>query len=140
MLQAIVMVESGQGHKAHPYAINLRGKAYYPKTAREALKIVTKEDGSIEPADIGCGQISMRYHLKGMNGDPKWALDPNYNLAYAAHLLIENYQRHGTWTKAVAHYHSGKIDRQWAYVCRVLRKMQKIQQRTFPMPDQCGKL
>lgn len=45
----------------HPYAIHLSGKAYYPKTKEEAMKIISKLS-KCSNVDIGLMQINWKWH------------------------------------------------------------------------------
>ncbi|WP_185961323.1 lytic transglycosylase domain-containing protein [Telmatospirillum sp. J64-1] len=119
ILQAVVMTESSN----HPYALNVDGQAFYPATKTEASALLHNHLESADNIDVGCGQISLRHHPHYFRDMPDLALDPWFNIVYAAKFLIENKLRFGTWTEAVAHYHSGNAERRHAYVCRVARNL-----------------
>lgn len=122
ILQAIIVQESG----GNPLALNIDGESVYPKTVEEANAIVREREAQAGNIDIGCGQISMRYHGTFFEIRPEIAFDSWVNVVYASKVLLENYRRLGTWTDAVAHYHSGNPQRQEAYVCRIMAAMRGL--------------
>ncbi len=119
LFEALVMTESSN----NPYAIHVNGTEYQPKTRAEAIRIL--KPGIAEKADVGCGQISMRYH-RDRFGSPIQALDPVINILYSASFLLENYQRYGDWTKAIAYYHSSIPSNQKTYLCRVATRVEPL--------------
>lgn len=133
VLQAIILTESG----GNPNALNIEGVSVLPPDrhgAMQALRLRLK--GNV---DVGCGQISMTYHAEEFANQPQMALDPLENVAVSAELLLRNFRTYGTWTKAVAHYHSGNADRQAVYVCKVVKNMARITKSPLQAGDKCGK-
>jgi hypothetical protein len=122
MLQSIVMQESGD----NPWALNVDGQGLYPKSETEARRTLGVHLQQAKNVDIGCGQISMKYHAAYFSQHPSMALDPWINMVYASKILLDNYQAYGSWTKAVAHYHSADEQRQQAYLCHVMRRMARL--------------
>lgn len=126
LLLAVALTESEQNGRPHPFAMNIGGRAHYASSAAEMRQVISSNGGGFEPnIDVGCMQISLRHHADRFR-DPDILLEPRYNVAYGAFYLQELYERYGTWTRAVAHYHSGNQERQTRYICRVFRNMVRI--------------
>jgi hypothetical protein len=122
MLQSIVMQESGD----NPWALNVDGEGLYPANQAEAKAMLREKIYQSKNVDIGCGQISMKYHSKYFGKDVFMALDPWVNMVYASKILLDNYRTYGTWTEAVARYHSPNQERQQAYLCLVMTRMAQL--------------
>lgn len=126
LLLAVALTESEQNGRPHPFAMNIGGRALYASGPDEMRQVIRSNGGGFEPnIDVGCMQISLRHHAERFR-DPDILLEPRYNVAYGAFYLQELYERYGTWTRAVAHYHSGNAERQTRYICRVFRNMVRI--------------
>lgn len=126
LLDAIARVESGRrmpdgSWQPWPLAINLDGAAYYFDSVRQAVELVQFGVSRRRSVDIGCMQISLLHHPQAF-GSHADGLDPERNVDYAARFLLQLRERFGTWTAAIAHYHSGDQVRQVAYLDRVSRR------------------
>lgn len=121
-LQSIVMTESGD----NPNALNLDGRAVLPQTRYEARHVIKTQRPLVRNMDVGCAQISLRHHPKYFARQPELALDPWFNVVYASKYLLEQKQRFGNWTRAVAYYHSDDSTRQGVYVCKVARHFNRL--------------
>lgn len=75
--------------------------------------------------DVGCMQISLHQHP---NAFPSLnvAFEPEYNVAYAATLLLGHYRNTGDWRSAVALYHSADPDLGRTYQAKVEDLWQQI--------------
>lgn len=131
-LAAIATTESGRYHKGiglslpWPWTINVKGKGYYFDTKQEALaKIKEYQSKGVKSIDVGCMQVNMRYHGHAFS-DVSQALEPRYNVAYAARFLRENYDDMHSWKKATAAYHSKTPSRGSKYFGTVYRKWEKV--------------
>lgn len=133
MLQAVIMTESG----GNPNALNLDGQPLFPDTAVEAAKVLGARLPNVRNADVGCGQISLRYHPEYFRNRPSLALDPWFNVVYASKYLIDNKKKFGNWTKAVAYYHSDDPSRQKEYVCKVVKHYVKLAKIADNEPSGC---
>ena len=125
LLYAIGLTESGYRGKLHPYALNVEGKAYFAKSAEEAVQIHNREmRRGRKLIDLGCMQINTKYHRHEF-ASLLAMLNPAQNVDYAARFLKRLKQRHGTWSLAVARYHAGDKNHlaQKKYVCRVLNNL-----------------
>ena len=132
LLSAISIIESGKkatGHEdlvAWPWVINVNGKPEYYKTKTDAVKSLNKhlEAGKLN-IDVGCMQVNYRHHGAEFRS-PTYMMDPRQNVDYAAKFLMELRRQHGSWTKAVGHYHSATLKHQTPYRHKVYKKWQKV--------------
>ena len=125
ILYAVGLTETGRKGSLQPNALNINGKAVFPKSRVEAISAVRKaEADGTRMIDIGCMQINRRYHAKRLGGVEAF-LDPHRNVDYAARFLVELKGRHDSWSMAVARYHAGPDNdpAQKRYVCRVIANM-----------------
>lgn len=126
MLLAIALTESGKRGEPYPWALNVGGKTLFPGSLA-AMRATIEDNGGGDSSniDVGCMQISLRYHKETL---PDYTLifQPQYNVIYGAYFLRRLFDRYGNWLQAIAHYHSGDPDRQFAYACQVLGRLKKI--------------
>ena len=125
ILYAVGLTETGKRGSLQPNALNIEGKAVFPRSAGEAL--ATFENARREGKkliDLGCMQINHRYHGDHFRSVADM-LDPHQNVDYAARFLVSLHARHMTWSMAVARYHAGPDNdpAQKVYVCRVIANM-----------------
>ena len=112
---AVAQVESGMQR----FAINSDGRTWQPGSLAEAARIVRKLfHGGAHQIDVGCMQISLRYH-PGAFRNLEEAFDDQRNVDYGVRLLKANKRQHGSWGRAVAFYHSGSPAAQAEYVRQV---------------------
>lgn len=128
LLTAIALNESG----LHAYALNLRGRAYFPATREEARRLLTSA-GTRGMA--GCFQINAGVHVA--RGED-WPLDPNLAADWAARYLVRHYENHGDWGRAVLRWH-GASPRQAnnRIVCRVHSKLEVTAPGSTLFADRC---
>ncbi|MCA3357629.1 MAG: transglycosylase SLT domain-containing protein [Roseomonas sp.] len=128
LLTAIALNESG----LHAYALNLRGRAYFPDTREEARRLLTSA-GTRGMA--GCFQINAGVHVA--RGED-WPLDPNRAADWAARYLVRHYEKHGDWGRAVLRWH-GASPRQAnnRIVCRVHSKLEVTAPDSTLFADRC---
>lgn len=102
VLVAIAKAESA----LWPWTANVDGTPEVYRSKDEALEALTRVR-SPRPAnmDIGCFQISMRYHPDAFASMDQ-AMDPSENANYAARFLLELHERTGDWKQAIGLYHS----------------------------------
>ncbi|MCG7504684.1 transglycosylase SLT domain-containing protein [Mesorhizobium retamae] len=125
ILYAVGLTETGNKGSLQPNALNIEGKAVFPRSRPEAL--LTFENARREGKtliDLGCMQINHRYHGDQFR-NVEDMLDPRRNVEYAARFLAQLHARHETWSMAVARYHAGPDNdpAQKRYVCRVITNM-----------------
>jgi len=132
LMTAIVLVESSDGVEPNPFAINRAGAAIHPRSYRAAADLLRDTEGHpARDVDVGCAQISMRYHLDRVDGRPELALAPFRNVHLGGIILAENHRLHGSWTAAVGHYNARPGPIQNRYICRVLMTYTSITRRTL---------
>jgi soluble lytic murein transglycosylase-like protein len=125
ILYAVGLAETGRKGSLQPNAMNIEGKAVFPKSRSEALATfeAARRDGKTL-IDLGCMQINHHYHASHFRSVEDM-LDPRQNVDYAARFLASLHARHETWSMAVARYHAGPDNNpaQKIYVCRVIANM-----------------
>ncbi len=125
ILYAVGLTETGRKGTLQPNALNIEGKAVFPRSPGEALAAfnAARRSGA-KLIDLGCMQINHHYH-GGHFRSVEEMLDPRRNVDYAARFLADLHARHMTWSMAVARYHAGPDNdpAQKRYVCRVIANM-----------------
>lgn len=125
ILYAVGLTETGKKGSLQPNALNIEGKAIFPRTRSEALAAFqsARREGKTL-IDLGCMQINHYFHGEHF-ASPAEMFDPRRNVDYAASFLARLHARHETWTMAVARYHAGPNNdpAQKQYVCRVIANL-----------------
>ncbi|MEJ6782403.1 transglycosylase SLT domain-containing protein [Aminobacter sp. Piv2-1] len=125
ILYAVGLTETGKKGSLQPNALNIEGKAVFPRNPAEALAAfeAARSEGKTL-IDLGCMQINFRYHAAEFRS-VRDMLDPRLNVDYAARFLVSLRKRHESWSMAVARYHAGPDNdpAQKRYVCRVIANM-----------------
>lgn len=139
LLTAISLVESGrkvQGSVvAWPWTINAKGKPYVFASKKEAIAMVRKlRHRGVTSIDVGCMQVNLKQH-PGAFSTLDAAFDPATNIAYAAKFLKEKKMNKGSWSSAVAHYHSATAKFHVPYKARVFKTWAKVQNRRSNFPE-----
>lgn len=125
ILYAVGLTETGNKGSLQPNALNIEGKAVFPKSRQDAIATFeTARRNGAKLIDLGCMQINHHYHAQAF-GSVGEMLDPRRNVDYAARFLTQLHSRHETWSMAVARYHAGPDNdpAQKRYVCRVIANM-----------------
>ena len=125
ILYAVGLTETGKKGSLQPNALNIEGKAVFPKSITEALATFRNARSQGKTLiDLGCMQINQYYHGSHFRSVADM-LDPRQNVDYAARFLASLHARHETWSMAVARYHAGPNNdpAQKIYVCRVITNM-----------------
>lgn len=126
MLRAIGFVESGHNGTVWPWTLNIDGAPYYLPDRETAIRKMAAADGKMHrDMAVGCMQIFVRYHEDWFK-KPAEMIDPKNNVWYAGWYLRSLYEKHGSWTAAVARYHSSKQEYQIQYLCRVVAARVKL--------------
>jgi hypothetical protein len=125
LLGAIALVESGRQApgkweiSAWPWTVMAQGKGRYLPSKQAAIAEVEKlRKQGVRNIDVGCMQVNLRYHPDAF-ADLEEAFDPAANVAYAASFLTALRHDQGSWSKAVAHYHSATPERHIKYRSKV---------------------
>ena len=125
ILYAVGLTETGRKGSLQPNALNIEGKALFPKNRTEAVSAFheARRQGR-KLIDLGCMQINHYYHGNRFRSIEDM-LDPRRNVDYAARFLLSLHARHSTWSMAVARYHAGPDNdpAQKTYVCRGITNM-----------------
>lgn len=123
VLQAITRVETGRGAGADlrpwPWTINHAGKGQWFDTAAEAetaaAAALALGEGNL---DIGCFQLNHRWHGSHFSSLDQM-FDPTANARYAAAFLADLHRETGSWSAAIAAYHSRSEGPAAAYLARI---------------------
>lgn len=116
LLSAIALVESD----FNPYAVNIAGKTVIASNQDEAAKAIKNAlNSGITNIDIGIAQINYRWHGDNFKNIEEM-INPTTNIEYAAKLLSSLFKQHGTWHKAIRHYHSANPDNHRRYSRKVV--------------------
>lgn len=116
LLSAIALVESD----FKPYAVNIEGKPISASNKSEAVKTIKNAlNSGITNIDIGIAQINYRWHKDNFKNIEEM-INPVTNIEYAAKLLSSLFKQHGTWHKAIKHYHSANPDYHRRYSRKVV--------------------
>lgn len=111
-LHSISLQESGRMHSTGkikmvwPWTVNVEGKGYHFDSKKEAVRFVKRSLAQGKKSiDVGCMQVNLKQHPDAF-GSVEEALDPKSNVNYGAYFLRSKYEQLGSWSKAIAHYHS----------------------------------
>lgn len=120
LLAAVAWAES----KMLPYAINVRGKAYYFTSREQAIKMLRGIE--TEDVDIGLFQVNYRLWGKPLGLYKEDLLHSRTCAIIGAMILKYNLQRHEDPWVAIGRYHSGNMRRIKAYQKKVSRGLMII--------------
>lgn len=125
LLGAIAITESGRRApgkwevSAWPWTVMAQGKGRYLPSKQAAIAEVEKlRKQGVRNIDVGCMQVNLMYHPEAF-ADLDEAFTPAANVAYAASFLRSLRDERGSWSKAVAHYHSATPERHIVYRTKV---------------------
>ncbi|MGB8279246.1 MAG: transglycosylase SLT domain-containing protein [Methylovirgula sp.] len=125
VLYAVALTETGRRGSLHPFALNIEGPSFFPRTLDEALqRFEQARKAGAKLIDIGCMQVNHHYHGSDFHSVVDM-FDPHENVDYAAQYLKELRVQEGSWTLAAARYHAGPNNNpaQKQYVCAVIANM-----------------
>jgi soluble lytic murein transglycosylase-like protein len=125
VLYAVALTETGHRGSLHPFALNIAGPSFFPKTLEEALQRFDEaRRAGVKLIDVGCMQINQYYHGSHFRSVLDM-FDPHENVEYAAQYLKDLRDKEGSWTLAAARYHAGPDNNpaQKQYVCAVIANM-----------------
>ncbi|MBS92040.1 MAG: hypothetical protein CMM95_03195 [Rickettsiales bacterium] len=132
LLTSISLVESGKkiGDKfvSWPWTLNVAGKSKFFKNKEETLVYLKKNYEKKKNIDIGCMQISLKYHGKEFD-NLEHILDPESNVEYGAKFLKSLFNRHKTWNEAISRYHSSIPQKKRGYLKKVQLFWSDLRQR-----------
>jgi len=129
LLAAVAWAES----KMMPYALNVRGKAYY-FTSKEQARRMLKETKT-DNVDIGLLQVNYRLWGEPLGLQKEDLLDPKVCVITGAMILTYNLQRHRDPWVAIGRYHSGNKKRMRVYQTKVSRGLTTIRALSQTAPQ-----
>ena len=129
LLAAVAWTES----KMLPYALNVRGKAYYFTSREQALRML----GEIETGNVDIGLLQVNYRLWGepLGLQKEDLLDSKVCTIIGAMILTYNLQKHRDPWVAIGRYHSGNMKRMKAYQTKVSRGLMIIRTLSTTAPQ-----
>ena len=132
LLTSISLVESGlkkgENFVSWPWTLNVSGKSKFFKSKDETLNYLEKNYNKKKNIDVGCMQISLKYHGQNFKNFNQ-ILDPKNNVEYAAKYLKSLYSRHKTWNEAISRYHSSIPKRKLKYLKKVQSYWSDLRQK-----------
>lgn len=122
LLLAIAKTESNY----NPWALNIAGKGYQPKSKNEAVNIL--KNNRKKSFDVGIMQINS-WWLRKYNIPYEVALDPRINIMLGAYIMAHNMESKGglNW-KSIGAYHSPNQKRQINYFNKVRKNILHMEQ------------
>ncbi len=130
LLAAIGRVETAHGVLAGgwPFAVDIDGRAYFPPDAARASALVVHAlTTGARSVDVGCFQINLQAHPAAF-ATLSAAFDPEQGARFAAGLLLRLHLSSGSWSAAVAAYHSADPARGGPYAQRVFEQDSRFRQ------------
>ena len=102
-----------------PWTINHAGKSlffdYKEQMKNYVFKNLKRKDFNI---DVGCMQINIKWHKNNFKKiSDMFEVTPN--ISYAASFLKQLKNKHGSWDKAIKHYHSSDPKKNNPYLIKV---------------------
>lgn len=137
LAMAIAHHESGM----NPFAVNVAGRSYMPKTKETAAKIILAAHQRGVSYDVGLMQVNSQW-IRKWNIDPLSLLDPETNIETGIKILAAEIQTKGFSWEAVGAYHSPKPVRARQYAWLIYKIAQnkfglnKKTQKTSPPSEE----
>lgn len=128
LLRAIALTESGRDGHPWPWATNQDGQGAWHASKDAAVTAAAQIIDAGGDVDIGCFQINTRWHGAQFSS-LKAMFDPDENATYASSYLSDLHAQTGSWSAAVAAYHSRDPDRGAAYLARVSAALEGLADR-----------
>ena len=102
-----------------PWTANHAGKSLFFDNKEQmknyVFKNLKRKDFNI---DVGCMQINIKWHKNNFKKISDM-FEVNPNISYAASFLKQLKNRHGSWDKAIKHYHSSDPKKNNPYLIKV---------------------
>ena len=110
-----------------PWTINHAGKSLFFDTKKQmsnyVFKTLKRNDFNI---DVGCMQINIKWHKNNFKKISDM-FEVNPNISYAASFLKQLKNKHGSWDKAIKHYHSSDPKKNNPYLMKVKSFWKKVE-------------
>ncbi len=111
-----------------PWTINHAGKSLFFDNKEQmknyVFKNLKKNDFNI---DVGCMQINIKWHKNNFKKISDM-FEVNPNISYAASFLQQLKNKHGSWDKAIKHYHSSDPKKNKPYLIKVKSFWKKVEE------------
>ena len=111
-----------------PWTINHAGKSLFFENKEQmknyVFKNLKRNDFNI---DVGCMQINIKWHKNNFKKISDM-FDVNPNISYAASFLQQLKNKHGSWDKAIKHYHSSDPKKNKPYLIKVKSFWKKVEE------------
>lgn len=121
LILSIAHVESG----LNPYAVNVAGKSYQPRTKEEAYAIIKNAALAGKSFDVGVMQVNS-FWFKKYNIPYHYGLELQNSFVMGAEILREEILRNGNNWLSVGYYHSKNINNIYTYY----QKLEQYQNTT----------
>lgn len=124
ILTSISLVEAGRRYNdgtvsSWPWSLNHAGKSLFFDDKLAALKYLKNNiNAKFKNIDVGCMQINVKWHQTHFASFSAM-IDPRQNIEYAALFLTKLKEEHGSWKKAIKHYHSSTPKLNITYYAKV---------------------
>ena len=109
-----------------PWTVNHAGKSMFFDTKKQmrnyVFKNLKRNDFNI---DVGCMQINIKWHKNNFKKIVDM-FEVSPNISYAASFLIQLKNKHGSWDKAITHYHSSDPKKNIPYLIKVKSFWKKL--------------
>ena len=132
LLEAISLTETGRTvrgkYVAWPWSLNILGESFFFNNYKDLLNTLKKKIQLHKNVDIGCMQISYKYHNKKFDNIEE-IIDPKKNIEWAAIYLKKLFNKHKSWNKAIAKYHSSNPKRMQNYLDKVHKNWKYARQK-----------
>ena len=136
LLTSISLVESGlkkgKNFVSWPWTLNVSGKSKFFNSKDETISFLKKNYDKKKNIDVGCMQISLKYHGQNFENFNQ-ILDPKNNIEYAAKYLKSLHSKHKTWNEAISRYHSSIPKRKKIYLKKVQTYWADLRQKKINM-------
>lgn len=135
LLGAVANTETGRKHQGlgvkvpWPWSLNVEGKPYLFHTKEAAVAAIKSFQAQGKRSiDVGCMQVNLMHHPDAFVTVSQ-ALEPSYNVDYAARFLRSNYDESGSWKRAVGNYHSRTPAYAEPYIAQVFNEWYTLANR-----------
>ena len=110
-----------------PWTANHAGKSLFFDNKEQmknyVFKNLKRKDFNI---DVGCMQINIKWHKNNFKKISDM-FEVNPNISYAASFLKQLKNKHGSWDKAIKHYHSSDPKKNNPYLIKVKSFWKKVE-------------
>ena len=110
-----------------PWTLNHAGKSMFFDTKKQMRNYAFKNLSLIHISEpVGCMQINIKWHKNNFKKISDM-FEVNPNISYAASFLKQLKNKHGSWDKAIKHYHSSDPKKNNPYLIKVKSFWKKVE-------------